>query len=106
MNVRHSTARPVNEYQPTIIESGLLPSRLAVQIDFLRTELKSAWIELQKHPKQFAKQTIHDCCKRSRVIVHAIPTTSIALIAVALIVTMALLIDGRQTASRSGIDDL
>jgi len=106
MNVRHSTARPVNEYQPTIIESGLLLSRLAVQIDFLRTELKSAWIEFQKHPKQFAKQTIHDFFKRSRVIVHAIPATSIALIVVGLIVTMALLIDGRKTESSAGIDDL
>ena len=106
MNVRHSTAKPVYEYQPTIIESGLLLSRLAVQIDFLRTELKRAWIEFQEHPKQFTKQTIHDFFKRSRAIVHAIPATSIALIVVGLIVTMALLIDRRKTETSAGIDDL
>lgn len=106
MNVRHSTANRVNEYQPTIIESGLLLGRLAVQIDFLRAELKRAWIEFQEHPKQFTKQAIHDFFKRSRAIVHAIPATSIALIVVGLIVTMALLVDRRKTESSAGIDDL
>src|SRR5688572_31090450 len=106
MNVRHSTARFANEYQPTIIESGLLLSRLALQIDFLRTELEHAWLEFQAHPKQFAKQTIHDFFKRSRVIVHAIPATSLPIFVVGLIVTMALLIDGRKTESSAGIDDL
>ncbi len=106
MNVRHSTAKTVNQYHPTIIESGLLLSRLAVQIDFLRTELKRAWIEFQEHPKEFTKQTVHDFFKRSRAIVHAIPATSIALIVVGLIVTMALLIDRRKTESSAGIDDL
>ena len=105
MNVRHSTARFDNEYQPTIIESGLLLSRLAVQIDFLRTELKRAWIEFQDHPKQFTKQAIHDSFKRSGVIVQAIPATSIALIAVALTVTMALLIDRRKSESTDASAD-
>lgn len=106
MNVRHSTAKTVNEYQPTIIESGLLLSRLAVQIDFLRTELKRAGIEFQEHPKQFTKQAIHDFFKRSRAIVHAIPATSIALIVVGLIVTIALLIDRRKTETSAGINDM
>lgn len=106
MNVRHSTAKTVNEYQPTIIESGLLLSRLATQIDFLRTELKRAWIEFRDHPKQFTTQTIHDFCKRSRAIVHAIPATSIALIVVGLTVTVALLVDRRKAESNTGVDEL
>ena len=105
MNVRHSTARFANEYQPTIIESGLLLSRLALQIDFLRTELEHAWLEFQAHPKRFANQTIHDFFKRSRVIVHAIPATSIALIVVGLTVTLALLVDRRRTESTAANDD-
>ena len=106
MNVRHSTAKPVNEYQPTIIESGLLLGRLAVQIDFLRTELKRASIEFQEHPKQFTKQAIHDFFKRSRAMVHAIPATAIALIVVGLTVTMALLVDQRKIESSAGMDGL
>src|SRR5687768_1948847 len=105
MNVRHSTARFANEYQPTIIESGLLLSRLALQIDFLRTELKHAWIEFQANPKRFANQTIHDFFKRSRVIVHAIPATSIALIVVGLTVTLALLVDRSITELTAANDD-
>ena len=104
MNVRHSTAKFANEYQPTIIESGFLLTRLAVQIAFLRTELKRAWIEFQAHPKQFTKQTIRDFLNRSRVIVHAIPATSIALIVVGLAVTIALLVD-RRKADAAGLTD-
>jgi len=45
MNYAHSTAGPTIEYQPTIIETGLLLERLAVQIAFLRDELKRNWRE-------------------------------------------------------------
>ena len=105
MNVRHSTARSANEYQPTIIESGLLLSRLASEIEFFKTELKRAWIEFQDHPKQFTKQTIRDFFNRSRVIVGGIPATSIALIIVGLAVTTALLIDRRKTDPTASTDD-
>jgi hypothetical protein len=105
VNVRHSTAKLPNEYQPTIIESGLLLSRLAVEIEFFKTELKRAWIEFQEHPKQFTKQTIHDFFNRSRVIVRGIPATSIALIIVGLAVTLALLIDRRKFDPSASTDD-
>jgi len=104
MNVRHSTAKIVNEYQPTIIESGLLLSRLAVQIAFFRSEAKRAWIEFQAHPKEFTKQTIRDFLNRSRVLVHAIPATSIALIVVGLTVTIVLLVD-RRKADAAGLTE-
>ena len=105
MNARHSTATPVNEYQPTIIESGLLLGRLAREIEFLKTELKRARIEFQKNPKQFTTQTTRDLLQRSRAMVHAIPATSIALIVVSLTVTMALLVDRKRHDSNAATDD-
>lgn len=105
MNVRHSTATPVNEYQPTIIESGLLIRRLAREVEFFKTEVKAAWVDFQDHPKQFTKQTIRDFCNRSRAMVHVIPATSIALIVVGLTVTMALVIDRGKAASIATAED-
>lgn len=105
MNVPHSTATPVNEYQPTIIESGLLLGRLAREIEFLKVELKRAWIEVQKDPKQFTKRTISNAKQRSRAMVHAIPATSIALIVVGLTVTVALVIDRGKAGSTAATED-
>jgi TonB family protein len=105
MNARHSTATPVNEYQPTIIESGLLLSRLAVEIDFLKIELRLAWREFQAHPKQFTRQTIRESFKRSRVIVHAMPATSIALVIVTIAICAAILVDRKKPESAAFIDD-
>ena len=105
MDARHSTATPINEYQPTIIESGLLLSRLAVEIDFLKTELRLAWLDFKEHPKQFTTQTIHDFFKRSRVIVQAMPATSIALVIVTIAICAALLIDRKKSESAAFIDD-
>ncbi len=105
MNARHSTATPVNEYQPTIIESGLLLARLAREIEFFKIELERAWTEFQKSPKQFTTQTGRDLLQRSGAMVHAIPATSIALIVVGLTVTMALLVDRKRHESNALIDD-
>jgi len=105
MNARHFTAMPVNEYQPTIIESGLLLSRLAVEIEFLKTELRLAWLDVKAHPRQFTTQAIRDGFKRSRVIVRAMPATSIALVIVALAICAALLVDRKKSESAAFIDD-
>lgn len=105
MNARHSTATPVNEYQPTIIESGLLLGRLAVELEFLKTQLKLAWVDFLKHPKQFTKQTFRDVFKRSRVIVHALPATSIALVILTIAIAFALLVDRKKSDSAAFIDD-
>jgi len=53
MNSAHSTAGPTNEYQPTIIETGLLLERLAIQLAFLRAELARNWIEFKRNPRNF-----------------------------------------------------
>lgn len=105
MNARHSTAQPVNEYQPTIIEGGLLLSRLAVEIEFLKTQLKLGWIDFQEHPKQFTTQTLRDVFKRSRVIVQALPATSIALAILSVAIAFALFVDRKKGDSAAFIDD-
>ena len=58
MNSAHSTARPTNEYQPTIIETGLLLERLAIQLAFLRAELTRGWIEFKRNPAKFLTSLI------------------------------------------------
>ena len=105
MNVRHSTATPINEYQPTIIESGLLLRRLAIEVAFLKTELKRAWIECKNNPKQFTGQSISVLFKRSRAMVHALPATSIALVIVGLAVMLALMVDRKNGEPTSSTQD-
>ena len=105
MNVRYSTATPVNEYQPTIIESGFLLRRLAEEIEFLRTELRRAWIDCRANPREFAARAINILVERARGAVYAIPATSIALVIVAIAVSTALLVDHKRAASTTSIDD-
>lgn len=105
MNARHSTATPVNEYQPTIIESGLLLRRLAGEIQFLKTELKRAWIDCKMNPQEFAARAIDILVERARAMVQAIPATSIALVIVAIAVSMALLVDHKKGGSATSTDD-
>ena len=104
MNARHSTATPVNEYQPTIIESRLLLARLAREIEFFKTELNRAGIEFQKHPKQFTKQTIRELLQRSQEMVHAIPATSVALIIVGLVISVALLLENKKLDPSTSVE--
>jgi TonB family protein len=105
MNVRHSSAAPVNEYQPTIIESGTLLRRLAGEIEFFKTELNRAWIDCKNNPQEFAKRTSREFFHYSRVMVRAIPATSIALIVVGIAISVALLVDRRKPESPASIED-
>ena len=105
MDVRHSTATRVNEYQPTIIESGLLLSRLALEIEFFKTELKRAWIDCKNNPKDFTRRTLRRLAKQSRAAVHALPATSIALILVTIAITAALLIDRKSRKPNDVAED-
>lgn len=50
MNTHHSSAKPTYEYQPTIIESGLLIRRLAIQFAFVIEELKRSVIDFKTDP--------------------------------------------------------
>src|SRR5215204_5557443 len=96
MNVRHSTATPINQYQLTIIESGLLLSRLAREIEFLKNELRRASAEFRKDPKYFTSHALHELSEHSRAAIskpHAIPASLISLFTIAAIITMVLLVD-------------
>ena len=57
MNNDHSSARPIHEYQPTIIETRFLISRLAIQIAFLRNELQRGWVDFKTDPASFTTRT-------------------------------------------------
>lgn len=57
MNRNHSYARPTYEYEPTIIESGLLIRRLGIQLAFLRNELKRSWIDFKTDPATFTTRS-------------------------------------------------
>jgi|SRR5687767_2575046 len=105
MNVRHSTASPVNEYQPTIIESGLLLRRLAIEFAFLKTEVKHAANDLRNNPKDFGTRAIRGLFKRSRAMAHALPATSIALLVIGIAISVTLLIDRRNHQSTQSTQD-
>src|ERR1051325_8646173 len=66
MNPTYSTAGPANEYQPTIIETGLLIQRLAVQLACLREEFKRTWSELRRYAASFLSCLIHRLRRRVR----------------------------------------
>ena len=57
MNRNHSYARPTYEYEPTIIESGLLIRRLVIQLAFLKNELKRSWIDFKTDPAKFVTRS-------------------------------------------------
>jgi TonB family protein len=105
MNARHSTATQKDEYQLTIIESGLLLRRLALEIEFLKTETKRAWTDCKNNPKEFATRTMRDLSQWSRALVHAIPATSIAIVVVVTAVTLALLADRRKHEFTESTED-
>ena len=93
-NSCHSTA--IN-YQPTIIESRLLLSRLA-------TEFQFAWVEFKTDPRHFAATTIRDLLKQIRIKSHLLPATSLALIIVAVAVCSVLLVDRKKQELTSGTE--
>jgi TonB family protein len=105
MNARHSTAAPVYEYQPTIIESGLLLRRLAIEIGFFKTELRRACADFKRDPGQFTTNTIRDLARRVRALAHALPATSIALVLVTIVIAVALLVDRRKADSTASTAD-
>ena len=94
--VRHSTAVPINEYQPTIIETGLLLNRLTREIEFLNNELTRAWKRFKNDPATFAAQTVAELSQHARAAItkpHAIPATLISFFLIATVITVALLVD-------------
>lgn len=101
MNTAHSTARPTHEYQPTVIESRFLISRLATQLTFLREELKRSWTQFKENPVNFFTCLIREVISRLKQFLstpYALRSSSTAIIVVTSIVAVALLIE--STASK------
>ena len=96
MNTEHSFARPNDEYQPTIIESGLLISRLVIQIEFLESELKRGWVEFKTNPAAFGKRFSRDVFQRFKRLLstpHAVPACLTAIVAITSVVMLVILVD-------------
>lgn len=93
MNIAHSTDRPSNEYQPTIIETRLLISRLVTQIAFFKEELKRSWPEFKKDPVACTKAMMRELLRGFRSSPNAIPATLAAVVAIACLIMMVMLID-------------
>src|SRR5687767_8433104 len=91
MDANHSSARSVHQYQPTIIETGLLLERLAIQIAFLNTDLKRSWVELKKDPLAFGRRSSVDLYRRLKKFLsttNALPAgaTAVAVITGAVVI--------------------
>jgi protein TonB len=100
MNSAHSTAGPTNEYQPTIIETGFLLERLAVQIAFVREELKRNWTEFKRNPREYLASLVVAFRQRLRNLFstpYFLRALSTAIMAVIGIVVAALLFEGVTT---------
>jgi TonB family protein len=92
MNIAHSTDRPSREYQPTIIETRPLISRLAIQLVFFNEELKRSWPEFKKDPVAFGKAKAHELLRSLRSAPNAIPATLAAAVAITCGLIMLLMI--------------
>ena len=100
MNTHHSSAKPRYEYQPTIIESGLLIRRLAIQFEFLKEELKRSLLDFKSDPAGSLVRLSH-ALKNGLKKLLSTPNIGAAymtsVVVVACFVMIALLIDKRAT---------
>ena len=84
------------EYQPTIIETGFLIERLAIQLAFLRVELKRNWREFKRNPRQFLASLVYTLGRRLKNFLstpYVLRSLSTAITVVACIAVTALLIE-------------
>jgi TonB family protein len=85
MNTARSTATSTCEYQPTIIESRFLIERLAIQLAFLRTELKVSWREFKTNPAGFTKQKLREFSVRLRTLLFSPYFVQAALVSIGIL---------------------
>lgn len=103
MNTSRSTATPTHEYQPTIIEQRLLIERLAIQLAFLRAELKLSWQDFKTNPVAFGRRLTRDLFHRFRKLLstpNLIPATLSAGVVITFAIFTAILIDKRAGRDR------
>jgi TonB family protein len=109
MNPTYSNAGPANEYQPTIIETGLLIKRLAVQIAFLREELKRNWIEFKQNPARFLTCLIHKLHRRVRDLLstpYFLRASTTAITAVVCVVVAVLVFEKATTKPGHAVENI
>ena len=96
MNTNRSSAKPTYEYQPTIIESRLLIERLAIQLVFLKNELKRSWNDFKTDPATFVSRSSRDLFRRLKKLLttpHAVAACLTAIITIACVIDGALWIE-------------
>ena len=99
----------MNEYQPTIIETGLLIERLAIQFAFAREELKRNWIEFKSNPNKFLTCLLQTLGQRLRNFLstpYVMRALSTAIAVVVCIVFSALLIDRTLLRPGHGVENI
>ena len=107
MDTAHSTATPTYEYQPTIIDDRFLIERLAIQIVFLRNELKSGWKEFKRNPVMFSRRITGELFRRMKKSLSTpnfIPALLTAIVMMTSVILIALLIDKKVTTDTAYID--
>ena len=106
MNIAHSADRPSCEYQPTIIESRPLISRLAIQLAFFREELKRSWPEFKKNPVACTKAKTRELMHSLHSSPNAIPATVAALVAITCGIVMLLMAaKGTRTTDYATVEE-
>ena len=108
MNTNHSSARPTYEYQPTIIESRLLIERLAIQLAFLKSELKRSWIDFKSDPATFVSRSRGDLLRRLKKLLttpHAVAACLTAIITIACFIDGALWIEKTVPPGQVVVDE-
>lgn len=99
MNIAHSTERSARGYQPTIIETRPLVSRLVIQIVFFREEIKRSWPEFKKDPVAFCRTATRDTLKELRTSPNLAPATMSAVGVVTFVIVMVMIVDKRTTVT-------
>ncbi len=82
MSIAHSTERSSRDYQPTIIETRPLISRLAIQLAFFREEVKRSWPEFKKDPVACTKAKTRELTQSLRSCPNTIPATLAGVVAI------------------------
>lgn len=95
-------------YEPTIIENGFLLERLAIQLAFLRVELKRNWIEFRRNPREFLMSMILESRRRFRNLLstpYFLRAISMAVMLVAGVVVAVLLFEGARANAGHAVEN-
>lgn len=81
----------MHQYQPTIIESRSLFTRLLIQIAYLRDELKRSWVEFENNPLMFSSTMSRHIAHRLRMFL-ATPNVILATLTAVAAITCVILV--------------